>query len=97
MSTPGTTTYKNKLLTSLFYSSVALVIYFSGVVLRVCVGHSIMFNVYAESLLIRAHVFLFFVISNRKLWLSISGWIALGLGQAISIVPLYTDMNRIAK
>jgi len=56
-----------------------------------------MFNVYAECLLIRADVFLFFVISNRKLWLSILGWIALGLGQAISIVPLYTDMNRIAK
>ena len=37
------------------------------------------------------------VISNRTLWLSIPSWITLGIGRAISIVPFYSDMHRIAK
>ena len=48
-------------------------------------------------IIIHVHGFLFIVPSTRKLWLSILGWITLGVGQAISIVPFYKDMNRIAK
>ena len=43
------------------------------------------------------HLIVFIFISNRTLWLSIPSWITLGIGRAISIVPFYSDMHRIAK